>query len=109
METIVEAPVAPAVPAKRTERKQKHPKRLQHLVIPRVVFSRLTKEIARKYAQQDIIWSQEALVNLQELVEKYVEQYFRVGNNLAGLCKRATLTKEILEFLDQYKAELLVH
>lgn len=91
-------------------RKRKQSKPTRNLsVIPKVSFRRLVKEISAKYASDTIVWSDKAIVNLQEVVEKYMEQYFRVSNNLAKLCNRKTLNTDIIEFLDKYKNDLVVY
>lgn len=83
-------------------RKVRSTRRRTTSVIPRVCFKRLVQEISKKYNQKNMLWSSDALETLQEYMENYMEQYFRVSGNLAKLCNKSTVSKEIFEFLQTY-------
>lgn len=93
METIPES-------AKPLKLNKKKVARKTH-VIPRVCLARLVKEITQKHADK-YIWSNEAMSAVQESLEAYIEQRFRICNNVAKLCKKSTINKEIFDFFDTY-------
>ena len=88
-------------------RRKGQPKR-RECVIPSASFARLVKEMSVKYGKSNIIWSTNALEALQEYIELYLENHFRVSGQLADLCKKHIITKEIFEFLDKFKDDLTV-
>lgn len=100
METIPEQVEAtPVQPTASKVSKKKTPKKTH--VIPRVCLARLVREITQKYADK-YIWSSEAMNAVQESLEAYIEQRFRVCNNMAKICKKSTINKEIFDFFDTY-------
>lgn len=68
------------------------------LVIPKVCFGRLVKELTSK-SFSNIIWSTEAMEALQESTEDFIHNRFDKCHKLSKLCKKHTVTKDIFDFL----------
>ena len=102
----VENEETPAPASDRKSRRKGHPKRRES-VIPKTSFARLVKELSVKHGKTNMIWSVKALDALQEYIELYVEKHFRVSGELANLCKKHTITKEIFDFLDKFKEDIV--
>ncbi|KAK5647277.1 hypothetical protein RI129_002169 [Pyrocoelia pectoralis] len=61
------------------------------LLIPRLPFSRLIREVLANYGQQDFLIQRLALDALQEASEAYVSQYFEDGYACCLHARRSTL------------------
>ena len=70
------------------------------LVIPKVCFSRLVKELTNK-SFQHIIWNTDAMEALQEASEDHLHNRFEKCHQLSKLCKKHTVTKDIFDFLKE--------
>jgi histone H3/H4 len=82
------------------------PRRKRETVIPRVCFSRLVKDLALEFNGKTI-WSHKAMQLLQEYTETYLTKHFHVSNELAGLCKKRTITRDIFEFIEKNKQAIM--
>jgi histone H3/H4 len=106
--TFEQLPVVPeSTEAMPKPRKLRSSRKKPASVIPRVCFKRLVQDLAKKYSKQNMHWNYEALEVLQEYMEKYMEQYFRMSGNLASLCNKSTVSKEMFEFLEKYHDTLI--
>jgi histone H3/H4 len=80
--------------------KQRRINKKKTLVIPKVCFSRLVKEVTNK-SFNNIIWNSDAMEALQESTEDYVHNQFARCHKLSKLCKKHTITKDIFDFFKE--------